>query len=83
MTGHSAAADGSHGAVWVRKWTRRSARILSVPIIAYALFMFVAHLGPGHEIADYPPVENLLPVLITGILFLVCRWRAAAGSRPG
>lgn len=42
------------------------ARILSAPIILFTLFMLGGHLiFPDTEPTSYPPIENLLPVLMT------------------
>jgi hypothetical protein len=59
------------------KRLRRIARILSVPIVAFTLVIFVGHLvGPEPVQADYPPIENLLPVLVClSVLGLGIAWR--------
>jgi hypothetical protein len=56
---------------------RRIARALSVLIIGFALFMFIGHIVmPVPLEADYPPIENLLPVLMTlSVLSLGVAWR--------
>jgi len=59
------------------KWMRRIARMLSVLIIAITLFVVVAHLvGSEPTEADYPFIENLLPVvMVLSILGLGLAWR--------
>jgi hypothetical protein len=59
------------------KWMRRIARALSVVIIAITLFIAVGHLvAPEPVEADYPPVENLLPlVMVLSVLGLGLAWR--------
>jgi len=60
------------------RWARLAAKIISVPVILFTLFMFVAHLvgTDEHAVADYPPIENLLPVLVTlSVLCLGAAWR--------
>jgi hypothetical protein len=52
------------------------ARIFSVPIILFTIIILFAHiLFPDTETGTYPPVENLLPVLMTvSVLGLVLAW---------
>ena len=59
------------------------ARVLSIPILAFTLFMIFGHLiFPDTEPGTYPPIENLLPVLMTlSVLGLgVAWWRARLGG---
>jgi hypothetical protein len=59
------------------KWIRRIARTLSVLIIAFTVVMIVGHLvvPDPHEV-DYPPIENLLPLMMTlSVLGLGIAWR--------
>jgi hypothetical protein len=59
------------------KWIRRIARTLSVMIIAFTVVMIVGHLlvPDPHEV-DYPPIENLLPLMMTlSVLGLGIAWR--------
>jgi len=62
------------------KWLRRVARIWSVLVIAFTLFMAVAHIvGPEPHTVDYPPIENLLPVvMVLSVLGLAIAWRREA-----
>lgn len=60
------------------KWIRRIARIWSIVVIAFTLFMFIAHVvGPDeHTVDDYPPIENLQPVLmVLSVMSLALAWR--------
>ena len=61
----------------VTRWIRRVARILSVVIIGFTLFMLIGHIVvPEPTVADYPPVENLLPVVMcVSVLGLGLAWR--------
>ena len=68
----------------VTLWIRRIARVWSIIVIAFTLFMFVAHIvGPDeHAVDDYPPIENLLPILMSISVFslgLAWRWERLAG----
>jgi len=59
------------------KWMRRIARISSVVIIAFTVVMIVGHLfvPDPHEV-DYPPIENLLPLMMSlSVLGLGIAWR--------
>jgi hypothetical protein len=60
-----------------QKRLRLVARILSVFIIAFALFMLIMHiLFPEPIVEDYPPIENLLPILMMfSVLSLALAWR--------
>lgn len=60
-----------------RNWPRILARILSVPILAFMIFMVVGHiLFPEPTVEDYPPIENLLPVIMTlSVLGLALAWK--------
>jgi cytochrome bd-type quinol oxidase subunit 2 len=62
------------------KWLRRVARIWSIVVIAFTLFMAVAHIVvPEPETTDYPPIENLLPVvMVLSVLGLAIAWRREA-----
>jgi len=66
------------------KWTRRIARILSFPIIVYALLMFVGYawswvttgVADPYTVEGYPPIEALPPILMfLGVLGLGIAWR--------
>ncbi|MBN1266116.1 MAG: hypothetical protein JXA25_11525 [Anaerolineales bacterium] len=57
---------------------RLTARIISVPIILFILLFFIANfIGPDYNtVEDYPPIENLLPVLvILSVISLGFAWR--------
>jgi hypothetical protein len=56
---------------------RRVARIWSIVIIGITLFVAIGHIvAPEPEATDYPPIENLLPVLILlSVLGLAIAWR--------
>lgn len=65
-------------------WMRRIARGLSLVIIAIALFVLIGHLFGSEPVEeDYPPIENLLPILM-GLsvlgLGLAWRWEALGGA---
>lgn len=65
-------------------WMRRSARGLSLAIIVIALVVLIGHLfGSEPAEIDYPPIENLLPILM-GLsvlgLGLAWRWEALGGA---
>ena len=53
------------------------ARIISVPILLFTLLVVGAHIiFPDTEPGTYPPIENLLPVLMTlSVLGLALAWR--------
>jgi peptidoglycan/LPS O-acetylase OafA/YrhL len=59
------------------RWMRRVARIWSIVIIGIALLVAVTHLiVPDTEATDFPPIENLLPVvLFSSVLGLALAWR--------
>lgn len=59
------------------KWLRRIARVLSLLILAVALFVIVGHLvAPEPTEADYPFIENLLLlVMALSIAGLGLAWR--------
>ena len=68
----------------VTKWIRWVARIWSLPIIAYALLLFIGYfwnwittgVADPHAVEDYPPIENLPPILMfLGIIGLGVAWR--------
>lgn len=66
------------------KWIRRVARGLSIPIIGFTLIVIVGHLvAPEPAEADYPPIENLLPVIVvlsvTG-LGVAWHWEGLGGA---
>lgn len=47
------------------KWIRRIARTLSALILVIALIMLIGHIVvPELTEVDYPPIENLLPVIM-------------------
>jgi hypothetical protein len=52
------------------------ARILSLPILLFTLLIVFAHIiFPDTEPGSYPPIENLLPVLMTfSVLGLAAAW---------
>ncbi len=56
---------------------RRVARIWSIVIIGITLVAAVAHIVvPEPEATDYPPLENLLPVVMfLSVLGLAIAWR--------
>ena len=65
-------------------WTRRIARIGSVPIIVYALMMIIGYtvnwLTTGkadpYAVEDYPFIENLPPIfMFLAVLGLGIAWR--------
>jgi len=66
------------------RWMRRVARVWSLAVIGVVLAVVVAHLivpGPGE--ADYPPVENLLPLamcLSVAGLGVAWRWEGLGGA---
>ena len=77
-------AEKTDGPDVVTVWIRRVARILAIIVIAFTLFMCVAHVvGPDeHAVDDYPPIENLLPALMSVSVFslaLAWRWERLAG----
>lgn len=59
------------------KWMRRVARVLSLLILGIALVITIAQLlGSEPTEADYPPIENLLPlVMVMSVLGLGLAWR--------
>jgi hypothetical protein len=59
------------------KWMRRIARVLSLLIIGIVLVMLVGHLVVPEPVEeDYPPIENLLPVIMClSVLGLGLAWR--------
>ena len=66
------------------KWTRLIARILSVPIITYALLLLIGYtvswLTTGtadpHAVEDYPFIENLPPIfMFLAIIGLAVAWK--------
>jgi len=66
------------------KWVRWIARAWSVVVIGVTAFMIIAHAvipEPGE--ADYPPIENLLPVLMcvsVAGLGVAWRWEGLGGA---
>ena len=56
---------------------RQVARIWSIVIIGITLVMTIAHIVvPEPEAADYPPIENLLPVVMfLSVVGLAISWR--------
>ena len=65
------------------KRIRRVARIWSLVIIGFTLFMVIAHIVvPEPNTTDYPPIENLLPLamcLSVAGLGVAWRWEALGG----
>jgi hypothetical protein len=68
----------------ITKWIRLIARIWSVPVIAYALIMFIGHTvnlvttgkADPYAVEDYPFIENLPPIfLFLAIIGLGIAWR--------
>jgi len=68
----------------ITKWIRRIARIWSVPVIAYALMMFIGYTvnwvttgkADPYAVEDYPFIENLPPFfMFLAILGLGIAWR--------
>jgi hypothetical protein len=65
---------------------RRIARIWSAIVIAFTLFMAVTHIFMPEtegEVEGYPPIENLLPVVMTlSVLGLAVafRWEGVGGA---
>jgi hypothetical protein len=59
------------------RWMRRVARIWSIVIIGITLVAAIAHIVvPEPEGTDYPPIENLLPVVMfLSVLGLAIAWR--------
>ena len=59
-------------------WMRRIARGWSIVVMGVALLMVVGHaVAPDpHAVEDYPPIENLLPLMMTlSVLGLGIAWR--------
>lgn len=63
---------------------RRIARISSVVLIAFTLFMLVGHLiTPDPYEVDYDPIENILPVTMSLSVFALAiawRWEGVGGT---
>ena len=59
------------------KWVRRIARIWSIIVIGITLVVAVSHIvTPDPYATDYPPIENLLPMLmVISVLGLAIAWR--------
>ena len=59
------------------KWIRRIARTWSVVIMAITVVMIIGHVVvPDPNEVDYPPIENLLPVMMClSVLGLGIAWR--------
>ena len=59
------------------KWIRRIARTWSVVILAFTVVMIIGHLVvPDPNEVDYPPIENLLPLMMClSVLGLGIAWR--------
>jgi hypothetical protein len=70
-------AERVEGIDHTTKWIRRIARILSIIVIAFTLFMAIAHIvAPEPNTVDYPPIEILPPVIILlSIAGLAVAWR--------
>lgn len=72
MTGESA-----EGTDRTTKWMRWIARMWSVVILGITVVMIIGHLVvPEPSELDYPPIENLLPVIMClSVLGLGIAWR--------
>lgn len=59
-----------------------AARTISIPIILFTLFMVLGHMiFPDTEAGTYPPIENLLPALMTvSVLGLALSWQYEVGG---
>ena len=66
------------------KWIRTVARILSAPIIVYALLMFTGYAwswittgtADPHAVEDYPFIENIPPIfMFLAIIGLAIAWK--------
>jgi hypothetical protein len=70
-------ANTGGGADRTTKWIRWIARILSIVIIGFTLMMVIGHaVTPDPHAIDYPPIENLLPlVMCLSVLGLGLAWR--------
>lgn len=77
-------ANTGHGADRTTKWIRWIARVWSIVIIAFTLVMIIGHAGgPDPYATDYPPIENLLPVLMcvsVAGLGVAWRWEGLGGA---
>lgn len=61
---------------------QRVARIWSVVIFVFALIILVGEIAFPHPGEDYPPIENLLPILMllsVASLGLAWKWELLAG----
>jgi len=69
--------NAENRAIATTRWIRRAARVWSVVIIGITLVVAIAHIAtPEQEATDYPPIENLLPVLmLLSVLGLGVAWR--------
>ena len=66
------------------KWMRWVARVWSIAVIGITLVMIIGHvLLPEPSATDYPPIENLLPLLmclsVVG-LGVAWRWESLGGA---
>ena len=63
---------------------RRIARISSVVLIAFTLFIFVGYLiTPDPYAVDYDPIENILPLTMSLSVFALAiawRWEGVGGA---
>jgi len=68
----------------VTKWIRWVARIWGIPIIVYALLMFIGYawnwvttgVADPHAVEGYPPIEALPPIfMFLSVLGLGIAWR--------
>ena len=81
MTDTADRADGTAmrraGRMWRVARMRRVARAWSTVVIGITLVMAIAHIVvPEPEATDYPPIENLLPVVIfLSVVGLAIAWR--------
>ena len=71
MTDTTARTDVTTG------WMRRVARIWSIVVVGNTLVVAIAHIVvPEPEATDYPPIENLLPVVMfLSVVGLAIAWR--------
>ena len=77
-------ANTDSGADRTTKWIRWIARICSIVIIGFTLMMVIGHaVTPDPYATDYPPIENLLPLVmclsVSG-LGLAWRWEGLGGA---
>ena len=77
-------ADAQGGADRTTKWIRRIARIWGTVVIAITLLSAILHaVVPDPYATDYPPVENLMPLLMcisVAGLGIAWRWEGLGGA---